>query len=363
MKVIFVGAYDTPEFGGINTYMLRLSQKLSEKGIECLIIRQSTRDYEIDIEGVRFINLAIKGPRFMELFFYFKATYYILKNRLDADVICFQSCLFYNQYSKLLSKKGYKVCCVQHSFAIDNPKNNKLIGKVVILLEKLTTLGTVNIITVSEHNAQLIKKRLNKDSYIVRCGINLPSNSSINNDLIKVFDLMPDNYFLSISRIDQVKNLDVLIEAFQNYSGNKKLVICGNTENDYGQKLKKLAANNSKICFTGPVIGEQKEALLKNCFAFIIVSSSEGFPISLLEAMAYGKCCVTSDISPIREAMGDELGYWCKVGDIVGLTGRLNEIEVDMGRKQKEQAIYKRVGDYFTWDAASLSFISYISKL
>lgn len=363
MNIIFVGAYDTPDFGGVNEYMLRLSQQLEKKGHHCIVIRRSKRNYEQIIEGVKFINLAVKGPRYMGFFFYLVATRYIINNNMHANVICFQSCMLYNQCYKRLSPRGYKVCCVQHSFALDNPKNNKTIGRFILWMEKLTAMGKVNIITVSEHNARLIKDRLKKDAAIVRCGINLPDSQNSNNNVLESLGLKADDYFLTISRVDPVKNLDVLIKGFLKYKGSHKLVIGGNINNDYGKALVQLASKDNRILFAGPVLGENKEILLNNCFAYILVSSSEGFPISLLEAMSYGKRCVVSDIPPIKEALGDELGFWCKVRSADDVTKQLHEMDKCENRNTLEQGILNRVSNHYTWEIAADTFLNYINDI
>ena len=61
-------------------------------------------------------------------------------------------------------------------------------------------------------------------------------------------------------------------------------------------KLKKLANNNENIIFTGFVKGRELEELYSNAYLYVLPSDLEGMPLSLLEAMSYGNCCLTSDI-------------------------------------------------------------------
>jgi len=42
------------------------------------------------------------------------------------------------------------------------------------------------------------------------------------------------------------------------------------------------------MLFFGPAFGEEKEELLRSASAFILPSFSEGLPMSVLEAWAYG---------------------------------------------------------------------------
>lgn len=57
--------------------------------------------------------------------------------------------------------------------------------------------------------------------------------------------------------------------------------------------------------FTGFVNGEPLEELYSNCYAYVLPSDMEGMPMSLLEAMAYGCCCVTSDIPECADVLAD----------------------------------------------------------
>ena len=43
-------------------------------------------------------------------------------------------------------------------------------------------------------------------------------------------------------------------------------------------------------------IGEMLEELYSNAYLYVLPSDLEGMPLSLLEAMSYGNCCLVSDI-------------------------------------------------------------------
>jgi len=58
--------------------------------------------------------------------------------------------------------------------------------------------------------------------------------------------------------------------------------------NSYKLKTHPPEAEGADVVFCGPVFGEDKEALLRSADAFILPSFSEGLPMSVLEAWAYG---------------------------------------------------------------------------
>ena len=47
------------------------------------------------------------------------------------------------------------------------------------------------------------------------------------------------------------------------------------------------------------------EELYSNAVMYILPSEIEGMPISLMEAMSYGNCCLTSDIPECSEVVED----------------------------------------------------------
>jgi glycosyltransferase involved in cell wall biosynthesis len=48
------------------------------------------------------------------------------------------------------------------------------------------------------------------------------------------------------------------------------------------------------------------EELYSNAYVYTLPSDLEGMPLSLLEAMSYGNCCLTSDISECADVVEDK---------------------------------------------------------
>jgi glycosyltransferase involved in cell wall biosynthesis len=74
----------------------------------------------------------------------------------------------------------------------------------------------------------------------------------------------------------------------------------------YVRSITSLARSDERVVLPGYVYGLALEALYMNAAAFILPSSLEGLPLTLLEAIACGTPVVVSDIAPHREIVTDD---------------------------------------------------------
>lgn len=109
-----------------------------------------------------------------------------------------------------------------------------------------------------------------------------------------------------IGRISKEKNLKILIKAFLDLEmpirKNLKLLIVG--EGEQLNELKSSVHLSDEVLFLGhrTDIGQ----ILSLSDVFVLPSLTEGFPLSLLEAMSFGKAIIASNIPAIKEILDDE---------------------------------------------------------
>lgn len=115
-----------------------------------------------------------------------------------------------------------------------------------------------------------------------------------------------------------------MITAFKKVITDKKLVIAGGISNTkkFGNELYKMSSNDERIVFTGFVQGKLLEELYSNAYIYTLPSDLEGMPLSLLEGMSYGNCCLTSDIPECTEVIEDKAVTF-KKGSIEDLKNKL----------------------------------------
>lgn len=112
-----------------------------------------------------------------------------------------------------------------------------------------------------------------------------------------------------------------------------------------------MARGDNRIVFTGFVNGEPLDELYSNCYAYVLPSDVEGMPMSLLEAMAYGRCCVTSDIPECADVLAGN-GVTFEKGSADSLRSALRDLLADAGRAGALGTAAKaHVEKAYNWDS------------
>lgn len=182
------------------------------------------------------------------------------------------------------------------------------------------------IIVLSSEVKKYFKDTYGRKTRYIPNGVIRPDK--IEADLIeKKFGLKKDSYILYLGRIVPEKGEHYLIEAFKDIETNKKLVIAGGSSDtdEYMEQLKQMAEQDDRIVFTGFVQGQLLQELYSNAYVYVLPSDLEGMPLSLLEAMSYGNCCLTSDIKECTEVVGNKAVAF-KKSDVKDLQDKLQKL-------------------------------------
>ena len=177
----------------------------------------------------------------------------------------------------------------------------------IMLGEKCAAKYADEIIVLSRGVQQYFQDTYGRETVFIPNGVDAPECR--NADLItRKYGLKKDDYILFLGRLVPEKGITYLIDAFAKVRTNKKLVIAGGASDSdaFAENLKERAQlEDSRIFFTGFVQGQLLEELYSNAYLYVLPSDLEGMPLSLLEAMSYGNCCVTSDIEECAAVTGE----------------------------------------------------------
>lgn len=215
--------------------------------------------------------------------------------------------------------------------------------------EKLAVKYADEIIVLSENMKKYFKDIYNRDTVFIPNGVNNPEikNAQI---ITQKYGINKDDYILFLARIVPEKGLDYLIEAYNQIKTDKKLVIAGGAShtNSYYESIIQKCKGNPNIILTGFVQGEELQELYSNCFLYCLPSDVEGMPISLLEAMSYGRQCLVSNIKENIQVV-DEYAYTFEKGNIADLTKKIKIILANPKEKNSKQ-ISNYILNKYNWN-------------
>lgn len=246
---------------------------------------------------------------------------------------------------------GIKTVATIHGLDWQRSKWGGLATKYIKFGEKIAAKYADEIIVLSKNVQKYFKDTYNRETTFIPNGVNKPEIKEAN--IIKQkWKLEKDNYILFLARIVPEKGLHYLIKAYKQIDTDKKLVIAGGAShtNDYLEKIKDMVKDDDRIIMTGFVQGQELEELYSNCYLYCLPSDIEGMPLSLLEAMSYNNCCLTSNISECTEVI-ENYGFVFEKGNIEDLTKVLNEL-CNNDREQVKKQTRKFITKKYDWDKA-----------
>ena len=207
------------------------------------------------------------------------------------------------------------------------------------------------IIVLSKGVKNYFKDTYGRETRFIPNGVNRPEIQNANL-ITEKLGLTKDSYILFLGRLVPEKGIRYLVEAFKNVKTDKKLVIAGGSSDtdSFMAELKELAKGDDRILFTGFVQGAMLDELYSNAYIYTLPSDLEGMPLSLLEAMSYGNCCLVSDIPECAEVVEDKALIF-KKADVKDLQSKLQDAcdhseKVDAHKKQAADFICKK----YNWD-------------
>lgn len=207
------------------------------------------------------------------------------------------------------------------------------------------------IIVLSRGVQDYFKDTYDRETHFIPNGVSRPEIREA--DLItEKFALTKDSYVLFLGRLVPEKGIRYLIEAFKHVKTDKKLIVAGGSSDtdSFIEELKELAKDDKRVIFTGFVEGQMLDELYSNAYLYTLPSDLEGMPLSLLEAMSYGNCCLVSDIPECKEVVGDRALIF-KKSDVQDLERKLQDA---CDHAEKVSGYKKQAADYicekYNWD-------------
>ena len=205
---------------------------------------------------------------------------------------------------------------------------------------KLRTILATHIMVQNKDMLHRFFPNSNKTSLVPR-GVDISEfkKTSKNLYLLKKYKINKDEIIiLCVANLHPVKGVEVLIKAFnQLYSlnNNCRLFIVGDNDNDYGKNLiefsKQLPCSH-KVEFKGKVFNVHDYYSIADIFVLptLNIGRVEGSPVALLEGISSGKKVLASDVSGIRDILGNFRGCLIEPGNVNALFKKLKNLVNDI---------------------------------
>ena len=365
MRIAFLADSLDKQFGGIHVYTRELLRAISEqdKNNEYLIIRPEAKNEFAGMEEVVVPYPTLPGYRAWRIFF---------------------------QLPNLLKKAGVDIVVEPAHFGPFNlPSNIKRVTVIhdmtmflfpedhVFISQFLQRKFLPRILRKADHiitNSQNTSKDLHRyfpftkeKSTAILLGKNEILKPQKNNEVLKKYQLtLP--YFLCTATLEPRKNIQLLIEAFNDFKSKTglphQLVLVGKEgwKTDSILNAIERSAYKKDIIRPGYVETTDLPVLYSAAEIFIYPSKYEGFGLPLLEAMACGAPIITSKISSLPEVGGSAAKYCSpdskeSLLDKMLLLSQNPKLRAQMSQRSLAQA------KTFSWKKTAMETIQVFEKL
>ena len=360
MRIAMIGhkRYGSRE-GGVEVVVTELARRMAALGHEVTCYDRSGSDVmtgdaadcrERVVDGVRVVPVkTIDKKGLAALSSSYFATLAAIKDR--PDVIHYHAegpCV----PLPLAKRAGIRTIATIHGLDWQRAKWGKLASTYIKMGERTAATKADGLIVLSEGVKRYFMEAYGREAVFIPNGVD--AKEALPASVIKEkWNLEKYSYLLYLGRLVPEKRPELLIEAFKALDTNKRLVIAGGSSDTsaYEKELRAAARGDSRIVFTGFVTGEPLAELYSNCYAYVLPSDVEGMPMSLLEAMAYGRCCVTSDIPECADVLAGN-GVTFEKGGADSLRAALRDLLADAGRADALGTAAKaHVEKTYNWDS------------
>jgi glycosyltransferase involved in cell wall biosynthesis len=359
LHILYESRGDYFGIGGVGERAYRIYDYIKDRHEITLLCKKYPGAIDKDIDGLKHLFVGTESKSFLKtlLAYAYHSAVFVKKHGENFDVIIEEFSPAIPAFLSLYKKRPVVLQIQGYTGKKYFEKYNICYSAVLYALERLRPKYYKDIIVVSDTTRERFK--LNKNNYIQVISNGIPGE-------LLALETCESDYILYLGRIDiHGKGLDILLNAYREFHGSSpgtRLVIAGDGRDmerfrgmidSIPEKIKK------KIQLTGWVEGERKKAIMKDALMVVIPSRYETQGIVVLEAMAYGKPVVASDIPELQYVADWGAGISFNAGNPHSLAGAMNELAACDKRREMGNMGRARVKNY-TWEKIALKYEAFL---
>ncbi len=297
MKVLQVNKLYYPHTGGIEKVVQQLAEGLKDKvDIEVLVCQQKGKGSVDYVNGVKVYRAGSLGV-ISSVPISFSFIRQLRKRSKEMDVIHFHMPFPLGDLACLLSGYKGKVVVWWHS---DVVRQKTLMKFYRPIMERFLKRADVIIVATQGHidGSDYLPKYREK-CVVIPFGVDpLIEQKADEYWINRTVTKKEHVHFLFVGRLVYYKGCDILIEAFRKIE-NAELIIVGNgdLEGTLKQQAKEYGIED-RVHFLGAVDDEKLSSEFAECDVFVLpsIAKSEAFGLVQIEAMAYGKPVINTNL-------------------------------------------------------------------
>ena len=360
MRIAMIGHKRIPSReGGIEIVVEELSTRMAEAGHDVTVYNRAGHHVSgkendksehmfKEYKGVRIIRIPTFQIKSLNAIVYaMLATLHAIFGKYDVLHYHAEGSCAMIWLPKLL---GIRVIETIHGLDWQRAKWGGFATRFLLFGEKMAAKHADELIVLSKNVQEYFKKTYQRETKYVPNGIVIPSIRKPE-CIQQKYNLKGNDYILFLARIVPEKGLHYLIEAYKQSGIATKLVIAGGSSHTdkYMQEIISSVEGNENIIMTGFVQGQELEELYSNCLLYILPSDVEGMPLSLLEALSYGRQCLVSDIMENTEVLG-QYGTCFHKGDVQDLKHKMRQLCDTTAIEHSSEEIRDYVCSKYDWE-------------
>lgn len=310
MKIVFfVTALDS---GGMENYLLRFLTETHHRFHEVYVWCKSGRDGQLDASYASLANVELVKEKLGYLDF---SSYKRLRDFIQVkniNIVCDFSGNFSGRVVAVAKKAGVTKRVSAYRGASDHFKKSPWRSLYNEWVRYLTYKHSTDIISNSKAGLNYFFPNiweLDSRFSVIYNGINPETHLAGHGDLRGEFSIPEGGYVIGhTGRFNSAKNHSTILAVAEKLVGKYPdiyFILCGNGVNvNLGRELESKGLGSRVLTFENRV---DIRRFLNTMDCYFFPSVTEGQPNALIEAMIVGLPFVASDITPIRETVGE--GY------------------------------------------------------
>ncbi len=160
-------------------------------------------------------------------------------------------------------------------------------------------------------------------------------------------------------RLDRTKGLHHLLQAYRDLPTDAQLLIVGDFSHDpaYSREIERAASADNRVVLYKQLLDRETLCeVLRRCAVFVFPSEVEAMSMMLLEAIAYTRVVVCSDIPANLAVVGSGYPFQFASQDTMALRDMLENALTLSTDAWDAKRIHERIKSIFSWDKIALAY-------